>query len=70
MFRISRDGVIEDAGTIEASIAIVRNQKPGRYRVDEIRADPFSSGHTSRGWGSLIRHPDGRVEDEPHPWLE
>src|SRR5262249_23301206 len=26
------------------------------------------SGHTSRWWGRLIRHPDGRVEDEAWPW--
>src|SRR5262245_9221437 len=22
-----------------------------------------------RKWGHLIRHPDGRVEGEPHPWV-
>ena len=38
------------------------------YDVDEIRAEPFPSGHTSRSWGRLIRRPDGRVEDEPWPW--
>ena len=26
-------------------------------------------GHTLRAWAGLIRHPDGRVEREPHPWL-
>ena len=46
---------------------IVRGQPPGRYDVDEIRAEPFPSGHTSRQWGRLIRHPVGRVEDEPWP---
>jgi hypothetical protein len=43
---------------------------PGRYEVDEIRAEPFVSGHTSRSWGRMLRHPDGRVEDEPWPWDE
>jgi hypothetical protein len=28
--------------------------------VDEIRAEPFVSGHTSRSRGRMIRHPDGR----------
>jgi hypothetical protein len=36
--------------------------------MDEIRADPLPSGHTSRQWGRMIRHPDGRVEDEPWLW--
>jgi hypothetical protein len=47
---------------------IVRGQQPGRYDVDEIRAEPFGSGHSSRLWGRLIRHPDRRVEDQPWPW--
>lgn len=47
-----------------------RGEEPGLYRVDEIRADSFLSGHTSRAWGRLIRHADGRVEDEPNLWQE
>jgi hypothetical protein len=46
----------------------VQGQPTGRYDVDEIRAEPFRSGHTSRQWGRMIRHLDGRVEDEPWPW--
>jgi hypothetical protein len=69
MFRVSRKGEgFEDADTIEGARRIVRGQPPGRYEVDEIRAEPFPSAHTSRAWGRLIRHPDGRVENEPHPW--
>jgi hypothetical protein len=69
MFRVSRQGEgIEDADTIEGARAIVRGQPPGRSDVDEIRAEPFPSGDTVRSWGRMIRHPDGRVEDEPWPW--
>jgi hypothetical protein len=69
MFRVSHRGDgIDDPDTIEGARGIVRDQPPGHYDVDEIRAEPFPSGHTSRGWGRLIRHPDGRVEDESHPW--
>lgn len=65
MFRVSHRGErIDDAETIEG----VRGQPPGRYDVDEIWAEPFPSGHTSRLWGRIIRHPNGRVEDEPWPW--
>jgi hypothetical protein len=69
MFRVShRAEGIDDADTIEGARGIVRGQAPGRYDVDEIRAEPFPSGHTSQQWGRMIRHPDGRVEVEPHPW--
>src|SRR5262249_36625898 len=44
------------------------SMSPGRFDVDEIRAEPFPSGHTSRSWGRMIRRPDGRVVDEPWPW--
>lgn len=65
---IHQSEVIDDADTIEGARGIVRGQPPGRYDVDEIRADPLPSGHTSRSWGRMVRHPDGRVEDEPWPW--
>ena len=68
MFRVSRGDMIGDAETIDGAREIVRAEKPGRYHVDEIRADPFPTGHTSRAWGSLIRHDDGRIVDKPHPW--
>ena len=68
MFRVSHHGEgIDDAETLEGARGIVRGQPAGRYDVDEIRAKPFPSGHTPRAWGRLIRHPDTRVEDEPHP---
>jgi hypothetical protein len=68
MFRVSHKGEgIDDADTIEGAREIVQGQPPGRYDVDEIRADPFPAGHTSRQWGRLIRHPDGWVEDDPWP---
>jgi hypothetical protein len=69
VFRVSRRGEgIDDADTIEGAQEIVRGQSPGRYDLDEIRAQPLPSGHTSRSWGRLIRHPDGRIEDEEWPW--
>jgi hypothetical protein len=70
MFRNSRGKTGFDSDTLEQARARLRRKKPGRYRVDEIRAEPFPSGHTSRAWGSLTRHADGRVEDEPWPWAD
>jgi hypothetical protein len=51
---------IGDAASIEGARAIVRGQEPGRYDEDEIQAEPFPSGPTSRSWGRLIQHSDGR----------
>ncbi len=70
MFQVSRKGEgIEDADTIEGAREIVQSQpSDGRHDVDEIRAEPFPSGHTSQSWGRLIRRPDGRVKDGPWPW--
>ena len=67
MFRISRGDSGIDADTIDRARETLRHEEPDLYRVDEIRADTFPSGHTSRAWGSLIRNADGRVADEPHP---
>jgi hypothetical protein len=71
MFRVSHKGErLADADTIEGAREIVRGQQPGRRDVDEIRSGPFPSGHTSRSWGRLIRHADGRVEEEACPWRD
>jgi hypothetical protein len=70
MFRISHGKSGFDADTIERARDPIRGAEPGRYHVDEIRAEPFPSGHTSRAWGNLIRDFDGRVAEEPHPWKE
>jgi hypothetical protein len=40
----------------------------GRYDVDKIRAEPVPADHSSRQWGRMNRHPDGRVEDDPWSW--
>ena len=69
MFRVSHQSEgIDDADTIDGDREIVRKQPPGHYDVQEIRAEPFPAGHTSRQWGRLIRRTDVRVEDEPWPW--
>jgi hypothetical protein len=69
MFRVSQKGEgIADADEIQGGREIVRSEPSGRYDVDETRAEAFPSGHISRSWGRMIRHPDGRVEDEPWPW--
>ena len=47
MFRVSQRGeAIDDEDTIEGARGVVRGQPPGRYDVDEIRADPDPSGQS------------------------
>jgi hypothetical protein len=70
MFRVSRGQAGYDADTVEQARDLLRGENPGRHHADEIRAEPSLAGHTSRAWGRLILRPDGRVEDEPHPWEE
>jgi hypothetical protein len=49
MFRVSQKGEgIHDADTIQGAREIVRGQTMGRYDVDEIRGEPFPSGHGHR----------------------
>jgi hypothetical protein len=68
MFRVSHKGVdIAEVETIEDARDIVRNQSPGCYDVDEVQAEPFSTGDLSRAWGRLTLHPDGTIEEDP--WL-
>jgi hypothetical protein len=67
MFRVRHNELwIGYSGSIGGAREIVRCEPPGRYDVEEVRADPFPFGITSTPWGQLIRHTDGRVEDQSH----
>lgn len=69
MFRISQDlDQLVDVDTVDHLEPAVKSLGPGRYRVDEIAADPLPSGHTSRRWGIVIKRSDCTVEVEPGPW--
>jgi hypothetical protein len=70
IFRISQPGrePITDVDCVESVEGAIRAGGPGRYHVDEIAAEPLSSGHTSRRWGTAIKRPDGAVTLDPDPW--
>ncbi len=70
MFRIknSRSDKFVDVDTAEAIEPVIRSNQPGRYHIDEIRADPLPSRRTSRRWGVGIKWADGTVAIEPDPW--
>jgi len=71
MFRISHKGKeLAHADTLEHARQIILPQVPGRYDVDELHDDPLCSTQTAKAWGSLIRHPDGRIEDDPWTTLD
>jgi hypothetical protein len=69
MFRISRGDSGFDSDTLEKVREVLRGEKPGRFHVDEIRAEKFTSAHTYSACGRLIKDADGRVEDEAWPWV-
>jgi hypothetical protein len=72
MHRISHNAQepVIDVASAEEIAPMIKDAKPGRYHIDEIRPDRFPSGHTSRPWGQLIHEFDGSVTDEPYPWVE
>ena len=67
MFRISQNGQepIVDVGTVVEIEPAIREFKARRYDVDEIRADPLPSGHTSRPWGTVISGAMGLSSSSP-----
>ena len=68
IFRISRPGreSITDVDSVKAVEGAIRDGEPGRYHLHEISAEPLSSGHTSRRWGTAIQRLDGRW---PLTWI-
>jgi hypothetical protein len=55
--------VVESVDTIEA---FARRNGPGGYAIDDHALDSFpGSHHVARGWGTLIRQPDGRIIRDP-----
>jgi hypothetical protein len=70
IYRISRSGhkPIVDVQSPDGIESVIRAEKPGTFHIDEISSDPLPIGHTSRRWGTAIKHPDGTVAVEPDPW--
>jgi hypothetical protein len=71
MFQISR-GEQEPIGVknFKELKLTIHSSKPGRYRIDEISADPLPPGRQPQLWGIGINWADGSVEIERDPWLE
>jgi Tol biopolymer transport system component len=63
LFRIiSPDGdYLALSETVQGVVEIVKNDRPGRYQIDETNADLLSSGQPSRNWGAVIRFPSGDI---------
>jgi hypothetical protein len=66
----SQGELLISGDTIEYLKCFLGDLEPGRYTVDEISAEPGSTGHTSRRWGVLFRLQDGMILTEPDPWEE
>ena len=57
--------VIGSAGSLTDVASVLRNAKPGRYRIQAVSPTPFSSGHWLAPWGTAVRDDVGRVTLEP-----
>jgi hypothetical protein len=70
MYRISRDGhePIVDVDQIEAIEPALWSKPMAHYHIDEIAADPLSSGHSSGRWSVGIKRMDGSIVIEPDSW--
>jgi hypothetical protein len=61
---------ITDVETLQEIEFATRENKAGRYHVDEISGDTLPSGHPSRRWGIVIKWRDKAVFLESDPWPE
>ncbi len=52
MFRITHGDEGVDVDSIDRALELLRREEAGRYRVDEIRAQPFPSA-TPRGLAAI-----------------
>ena len=70
MYRINLDEQqqVFVAASISAIGQVLRTAKPGRYRVEEISADPPAEGSTTKRWGTVTKGHDQSVVIEPDPW--
>ena len=68
MFRIlSPDGAyLALSETVQGVVEVVRNNRPGRYQIDETGAGVSASSPTSRNWGAVIRFPSGDIAVHSH----
>jgi hypothetical protein len=63
----SKGELLTSGDTIECLKGFLGDLEPGRYTVDEIRAEPGVSGHTSRRWGVMFKLEDGTILTESDP---
>ncbi|MGC8640338.1 MAG: hypothetical protein ACP5XB_10735 [Isosphaeraceae bacterium] len=66
-YRIQHHGEeIATADTLDQARTIVRDSRPGCYRIVEVRDTPDSDGHLmTRNWGRMIHPDDGPVVLDP-----
>lgn len=57
--------VIGSVSSLAGVASVLRDAKPGRYRVQTVSLTPFSSGRWLNLWGTAIRDDDGGVTLEP-----
>lgn len=68
---IAPDGSsIGEGSSIDEVVEIVKNAKPGRYRIDLVNLGAGSDAGSSRTWGDVIKTARGRVKLNAPPWVD
>jgi hypothetical protein len=68
---VSRDGsTIGEADTIDGVVEIVKNARPGRYRILGGPIDPSTGDHQSLEWGAITKSRKGRITLDLPPWAD
>jgi hypothetical protein len=66
----SKGELLASGDTILYLKGFLGDLEPGRYTVDETRAEPGPGGQTTRRWGVLFKLRDGKILTEPDPWQD
>ncbi len=68
---ISPDGAaLGEGNSIDEAIEIVRQAKPGRYRVDLVPDGADPAPGSARSWGEIIKTLRGRIKLNAPPWAD
>ena len=68
---IAPDGnSIGEGRSIDDVVEIVKDAKPGRYRIDLVQTGVGSDVDSLRTWGEVIKTARGRVKLHAPPWAD
>ena len=72
VYRVSsRDGTtIGESDSIDGVVDLVKQSKPGRYRIHRISQDPTTGELQSWDWGGIAKSRKGGITLDLPPWMD